>query len=69
MSCSIKRFKCDTNPEKIINNENVKKLNNDLEKLIAERSKLDHKYFPSIYTADPIKLQTHNLLNEKSKKD
>ena len=48
MSCSIKRFKCDTYPEKIVNTENVKKLNSDLTKIMEERSKMDRVYFPAI---------------------
>lgn len=48
MSCSIKRFKCDSYPEKIVNSENVKKLNEDLSKLMSERSMLDSKYFPQV---------------------
>ncbi len=51
MSCSIRRFKCDTYPEKIENTENVKKLNTDLAKLMAERSMLDNKYFPGAQTS------------------
>ena len=54
MSCSIKRFKCDTYPEKIVNTENVKKLNNDLSKLMAERSLLDAKYFPQVMTSGSV---------------
>jgi hypothetical protein len=54
MSCSIKRFKCDTYPEKIVNTENVKKLNNDLSKLMAERSLLDAKYFPQVMTSSSV---------------
>ena len=71
MSCSIKRFKCDTNPEKNINTENVKKLNDDLSKLIAERSNLDAKYFPSITSiglSSSIELQTNSISSVKKEK-
>jgi hypothetical protein len=48
MKCSIKRFKCDTYPEKVVNTENVKQMNTDLAKLMAERNRLDNKYFPTV---------------------
>ena len=63
MSCSIKRFKCDTNPEKVVNIENVKKLNNDLNKLMSERSLMDNKYFPTIQTVDPVIVVLNALPN------
>ncbi len=63
MSCSIKRFKCDTNPEKVVNTENVKKLNNDLNKLMSERYLMDNKYFPTIQTVDPVIVVSNALPN------
>lgn len=85
MSCSIKRFKCDTNPEKVVNTENVKKLNNDLAKLMSERSLLDNKYFPTVQQnnlntivhsvhsvdliVDPILVPTHIESILKTKKE
>ena len=73
MSCSIKRFKCDTNPEKVVNTENVKKLNDDLSKLMAERSMLDAKYFPSITSfgvSTSIDIQTKSVsFIKKDKKE
>jgi hypothetical protein len=77
MSCSIKRFKCDTNPEKVVNTENVKKLNNDLTKLLTERSLMDNKYFPTVQTVDPIIVPTivsfgttsNTIIHTKSKKE
>lgn len=51
MKCSINRFKCNTYPEKVENTENVKRLNNDLAKLMAERTMLDNKYFPTVYSS------------------
>ena len=71
MSCSIKRFKCDTNPEKVINTENVKKLNQDLTKLMAERTMLDTKYFPSLNSfglSSSIDFQTKSISYEKKDK-
>jgi hypothetical protein len=50
MSCSINRFKCSTTPEKIVNTENVKQINQDITKLLAERSSMDSKYFPKVQT-------------------
>jgi hypothetical protein len=74
MSCSIKRFKCDTNPEKVVNTENVKRLNNDLAKLMAERSLLDNKYFPTVqqnnlntivHSVDPILVPSGLIIKTK----
>ena len=74
MSCSIKRFKCDTNPEKVVNTENVKQINNDLEKLMAERSLLDNKYFPTVqqnnlntvvHSVDHILVPTGSIVKTK----
>lgn len=74
MSCSIKRFKCDTNPTKVVNTENVKQLNNDLAKLMAERSMLDNKYFPTVqqnnlntivYNVDHIVVPTGSIIKTK----
>ncbi len=50
MSCSIRRFKGDGAPEKVSNTENVVKLNNDLAKMLEERSKMDSKYYPCVQT-------------------
>ena len=47
MSCSIRRFKSDSCPEKPTNTENAKQLSNDLAKMMEERSKMDNKYYPT----------------------
>lgn len=53
MSCSIRRFKSDSCPEKPINTENAKQLKNDLEKMLEERNKMDNKYYSSGLTITP----------------
>lgn len=74
MSCSIKRFKCNTNPEKVVNTENVKRLNSDLATLMAERSLLDNKYFPTVqqnnlntivHSVDPILVPNGLIIKTK----
>ena len=54
MSCSIRRFKSDSCPEKPINTENSNKLNNDLAKMLEERNKMDTKYYPTIAMSERV---------------
>jgi hypothetical protein len=71
MSCSIRRFKGDNIPEKIINSENSLKLNNDLGKMLEERNKMDRKYYPSGESHDRIvytKVESIKTIEVKEKK-